>query len=183
VAAGFFVAILLITVSWLANSEPLGVDETPISVGPHDRVIETLTPDPSVGRSLPEYRLSLGKEEVFSYLFWLHNDGPLPVSVTGVDSQEGTIDQHITDVRLGPVSGSAPTSHPASHLPYTIPPGADAAIEVHMYIAGCIENRVSVSVWGVPIAYETFGLIHHDTTITLPMVVTLVGPSDSPSCA
>lgn len=167
---------------WLLNWEPLGAQSTVFSAYPPDRMIARIDADPALP-SLAQDRLSLGKEEEFGYLFWLHNDSPFPITITGVGTEEGSTELHYTKVRLGPASNSAPTAHPTSSLPYTLSPGADAAIEVRMYIEGCIEDRMTIGISGVPISYEMFGLIHHDTTISMPVMVAVVGPSHSPSCS
>jgi hypothetical protein len=177
-----FVAIAVAAVSWLANWEPVVVDNTAIAVRPPDRIIERIDADPADPRSVPEYRLSLGQEQVFGYQFWLHNDSPFPLTITQVGPEDGSSELHVTDVRLGPAIGSGTTSYPTSTPPYTIPAHAYAAINVRMFITGCIEAKISVNVYAVPISYEMFGFIHHDTTIAMPMTVTVVGPSIGPPC-
>jgi hypothetical protein len=168
---------------WALNWEPLRAQSTVFSAYPSDRIIETTDADPSAGSSVAKDRLSLRKEQTFGYLLWIHNDSPFPVTVTHVGTEEGSSDVHYTKVRLGPTNNSAPTAHPTFPLPYTISPGADATIEVRMYIDGCIEDRMSIGIWGVPISYEMLGFIHHDTNIMMPMTVAVVGPSLGSSCA
>jgi hypothetical protein len=172
-------AMVLTALSWLANWEPIVVDNTAISVRPRANVTDIIDANPPGGTSFTEFRLSIQDGEVFRYLFWLHNDSPFPITVTRAGSEWGPGSPvHVTAIRLGTASGAhVPTAPP----PYTIPPHGYAAIDVSVRRAGCLEGASMISLGTLPVSYEMFGFIHHDTTIVMPMTVTLVG-TDGPSC-
>jgi hypothetical protein len=116
----------------------------------------------------------------FRYLFYVHNNGPFPITITQAGRRAGDhVYLDVVEVRIGPAPSSG---RPASRLPYTVQPHAYAAIDVTERFTGCLEDGVSIGISTLPISYAMFGSFHHDTTVVMPMTMMIAGPTDGAGC-
>jgi hypothetical protein len=167
--------VLLVGAVWATNYEPLGADSSAVGVRPGDAIVDRVDATAPGGSSFTEYRLRLDDSEVFRYLFWLHNDGPIPVTLTEVGRAEGDhFALEVERVRVGPALGS---DHPSSELPYVVPAHGYVAVEISERFTGCLEPSTQLGFGVVPVAYETLGLFRHDVWIVMPMSITILGAS------
>lgn len=167
---GVLLGLGMASVAWLANVEPLTVDTTSIGLRPLDGIIgerHALSPR---GDDVYEYRLEIPPGTGFAFTFWVHNDAPLPTTLTEVERGEGKL------VVIGArIRDAGRDDAPFAPLPYTIAPHGYAELTVRMRLRSCIYEDSTISFGSVPVAFRMLGVIPRRTEILMPMTITLVG--------
>ncbi len=162
--------------AWVANYEPLVVDTTAISVQPHDDVVDAVDVTSPAGEDFTQYTLAVPDGGTFSFLFWIHNDSPFPVTVRAVGSEQSSFGPNIVDVRMGQAAGTQSVS---STLPFRIPAHAYASLYVRERFTGCLDAGTTTGFGTLPVSFMMFGFVPRETTIVMPMTIRLVGPADA----
>jgi len=169
---------LIAGIAWLGNFAPLTVDNTAFGVSPSAAIHEQFDATAPNGDSFTQYNLALEKGEPLSFFFWIHNVGPLPVTLTDVSLPVAGVagGEGVTLGRVAPGDG-----HPTGTLPYTIPARGYAQINVrgHFSFVGCFDEHTGTAFGSIPVTYELFGFVSRHAEIEMPMTISISGPPGS----
>lgn len=154
------------TTVWVANVEPLGPGSS--LLGPHGVRFSAPSPGPTVssldvdafGVNGMVLEIPARPEMRFTYLATIRNDGPVPVRIVaiGTDPGPGPIGREVVAFEDDHPGGMP--EHLASFRPFTLDPGAQAAIQMEVTVTGltCYSPGTSTAWSWEPVTYEVFGL-------------------------
>src|SRR5919198_744721 len=160
------IALIAIPTVWASNFEPLTVDDTATGLRPQDAVVHDVEATSPRGESFTQITIQIPQNGTFSFLFWIHNDSPFPVTVTDVGYHDAGVGPKTVGIRMGPPTG---TRRLPSTLPYTIPAHGYAAVSVTDRLFGCISSAGSYGLGPVPVAFRFLGVISRRTTLYPPL--------------
>jgi hypothetical protein len=163
------IAFAIAVGAWVTNVEPLVFDGGGYGMRPYSQVVHEEDATSPQGDSFTQFTLEVPKHGTFGYAFWLTNDSPFPVTVTGFGAGAG-----ISWARIGPANG---LETPGSTFPYTIPARAAATLEVRQRLLSCYEAGTEATIGTIPVTFKIFGIIERHQWVTLPMTIDIRSPA------
>ena len=167
------IALIAIPTVWASNFEPLTVDDTATGLRPQDAVVHDVEATSPRGESFTQITIQIPQNGTFSFLFWIHNDSPFPVTVTDVGYHDAGVGPKTVGIRMGPPTG---TRRLPSTLPYTIPAQGYAAVSVTDRLFRCISSAGSYGLGPVPVAFRFLGIVSRRTTLYPPLTIEVTSP-------
>jgi hypothetical protein len=138
------------------------------------------------GRFFSAYRVGYEEGRLFSYALTLHNEGPLPVTITSIGEPEC---QGCTFPLVFERSSVAPTGgryqndreHATPFQGFVLEPGAFRYVVIEARFDHCesYSADTAVTYLSIPVGYRTV-FVDHD--VQLPMPYTLEVPFHGPEC-
>lgn len=146
--------------TWILNVEPLGRGIVGYAIDDPTLHVTKRNVD-ALGASGSVQVLAMRRGLHFTYRFSFTNDAPVPVTILGLHgANDGAI--QITPVAAKPdlEAGQGPMEGFGPFAPFSIPSGAEAALQVRVRVASdaCYAPHTFASIWQLPVAYRIAGI-------------------------